>query len=149
EFGDAGRISLSPWHRRRCRRYVHCAGSYRRCALRAAQPRTVGHHGHMLARCSGASRPRRHFGHGCPGGEEIARASAASGGRIAVKATWAVLVFAMAWPTLAALGYFIGLASEAGSAGAGNIAFQTCYYGSKVVQFSLPVLWLGLWQGQK
>jgi len=66
-----------------------------------------------------------------------------------VKGTWAVLVFAMVWPTLAALGYFVGLASNDGAEAGANVAFLTVYVGSKIVQFSLPVLWLGIWQGQK
>ncbi|OAI50484.1 hypothetical protein AYO44_05665 [Planctomycetaceae bacterium SCGC AG-212-F19] len=60
-----------------------------------------------------------------------------------------VLLFAMLWPTVAAVGYFVGLASEEGTAGAPNAAFQACYTVSKVIQFALPVLWLGFWQGQK
>jgi membrane protease YdiL (CAAX protease family) len=66
-----------------------------------------------------------------------------------VNATAAVLLFAMLWPTVAAVGYFVGLASDEHSTGAGNVAFQAFYAGSKLIQFGLPVLWLGYWQGQK
>lgn len=66
-----------------------------------------------------------------------------------MNATAAVLLFAMLWPTVAAVGYFVGLASDEGTAGASNAAFQAFYAGSKVVQFALPIVWLGLWQGQK
>jgi membrane protease YdiL (CAAX protease family) len=66
-----------------------------------------------------------------------------------VNAAAAVLLFAMLWPTVAAVGYFVGLASEVGTAGAPNTAVQAFYAGSKVLQFALPVLWLGFWQGEK
>jgi uncharacterized protein len=66
-----------------------------------------------------------------------------------VRASWAVLLFAMTWPTVSALGYFVALASEGGRSAEPNLAFQLCYFGTKVVQFSLPIVWLGLIQGQK
>jgi membrane protease YdiL (CAAX protease family) len=65
-----------------------------------------------------------------------------------VKATWPVLIFAMVWPTLAAVIYFVGLASPVGESLGTNPWVQGFYGGSKLVQFTLPVLWLGLWQRQ-
>jgi membrane protease YdiL (CAAX protease family) len=55
----------------------------------------------------------------------------------------------MTWPTLSALGYFVALASQGGPSVEPNLASQICYFGTKAVQFSLPVVWLGLIQGQK
>lgn len=66
-----------------------------------------------------------------------------------MRASWAVLVFAMTWPTVSALGYFVALASQGGPSAEPNRAFQVCYYGTKAVQFSLPVVWLGLIQRRK
>jgi membrane protease YdiL (CAAX protease family) len=68
-----------------------------------------------------------------------------------VKGLLAVLVFAMVWPTAAAMIYFIGLASQpyvyrvAGP----NIWLQSFYAGSKVIQFALPVLWLAACQPER
>lgn len=66
-----------------------------------------------------------------------------------MRATWAVLLFAMTWPTLSALGYFVALASQGGPSAEPNLAFQVCYFGTKAVQFALPVVWLGLVQRRK
>ncbi len=66
-----------------------------------------------------------------------------------MRANWAVLLFAMTWPTLSALGYFVLLASQGGLSAEPNRAFQITYYATKAVQFSLPVVWLGLVQRQR
>jgi membrane protease YdiL (CAAX protease family) len=63
--------------------------------------------------------------------------------------TWVVLLLAMLGPTVAAQVYFVMLASTGQTPQEANPALQACYGGSKVVQFALPVLWLGWWQGQR
>jgi len=66
-----------------------------------------------------------------------------------VRGTWAVLALALAGPTVATFLYFVVLASPAELASKPNPWLQGFYTGSKVLQFSLPVLWLGWWQGQR
>src|SRR5262249_19737111 len=145
---DARGISFLARHWRRRGRDVNGSGSYRRGALWTAHSGVVSRHRYVLARCSGAGGAGGNPDDGRAGREKAAGPGAARGGG-AVKGTWAVLVFAMVWPTVAALGYFVGLASKEGADAGANIAFLTVYYGSKIVPFSLPVLWLGIWQGQK
>jgi CAAX protease family protein len=68
-----------------------------------------------------------------------------------VKGTWAVLLFAMTWPMFATFMYFVALASPSDHASGPNPWLQAFYSGSKVLQFSLPVLWIGFcrWHGQR
>jgi membrane protease YdiL (CAAX protease family) len=62
-----------------------------------------------------------------------------------VKSSWAIVLFALAWPTVGTSIYFLALASPSGQASGANVWLLSFYIGSKVLQFSLPVLWLGLW----
>ncbi len=66
-----------------------------------------------------------------------------------MKMNWAILLLAMLGPTVAAQVYFVMLASTGQTPADPNPALQACYGGSKVVQFALPVLWLGWWQGNR
>jgi membrane protease YdiL (CAAX protease family) len=61
-----------------------------------------------------------------------------------VKGSWPIVLFALVWPTLGTTMYFVVLASPQGEAPESNIALKAFYGFSKFVQFSLPVLWLGL-----
>jgi membrane protease YdiL (CAAX protease family) len=65
-----------------------------------------------------------------------------------VKGTWAILLFALVWPTIGTSIYFVALASSAGQAGGTNYWLLAFYISSKVLQFSLPLLWLVLWSRQ-
>jgi len=65
-----------------------------------------------------------------------------------VSRTWPVLLFAMTWPTVATLLYFVMLASPEAKAAGPNPLLQTAYAGTKVIQFALPVVWLGWWLRQ-
>lgn len=58
------------------------------------------------------------------------------------------MLFALAWPTVGTAIYFLALASPEGQASGPNVWLQSFYIGSKLLQFSLPVLWLGLWSRQ-
>jgi membrane protease YdiL (CAAX protease family) len=62
-----------------------------------------------------------------------------------VKGSWPIVLFALTWPTIGAAVYFVVLASPVGQAGGPNIWLRAFYASSKLLQFSLPVLWLGLW----
>jgi membrane protease YdiL (CAAX protease family) len=67
-----------------------------------------------------------------------------------VIARWAILAVAATLPTVAAVAYFVG--ADTGALGDGspvgpNLLFQATYFGAKVVEFFLPVLWFGLWGG--
>ncbi|MBL8797161.1 MAG: CPBP family intramembrane metalloprotease [Planctomycetia bacterium] len=66
-----------------------------------------------------------------------------------MRANWAILLLAMIGPTVAAQVYFVMLASTGQSPAEANAALQISYFGSKAVQFALPVVWLGWWQGQR
>lgn len=61
-----------------------------------------------------------------------------------MKRDWAALVFAMVFPTVMAWVYFVALGRPAGEGTEGNLALQGAYAGSKVLQFSFPVLWVGI-----
>jgi hypothetical protein len=59
------------------------------------------------------------------------------------RTTAVLLAFAMTFPTLMAWIYFKQLGASGGTA---NPLQQAAYFGSKVIQFALPVLWLWLLQ---
>jgi membrane protease YdiL (CAAX protease family) len=59
-----------------------------------------------------------------------------------VKGEGWVLAVAMTLPTAAAAGYFAGLGSDAVTQPAADPRLQTAYFGSKIVQFLIPVAWL-------
>jgi uncharacterized protein len=61
-----------------------------------------------------------------------------------VKAERWVLAVAMLLPTAAALLYFVGLSGNATDATKPSLLFQIAYYGSKTIQFLLPVAWLAV-----
>jgi membrane protease YdiL (CAAX protease family) len=62
---------------------------------------------------------------------------------VAVKAERWVLALAMVLPTAAAVFYFVVLPSDAATPRA-NPFMLAAYYGSKVVQFALPVVWVAI-----
>ena len=65
-----------------------------------------------------------------------------------MRRTWPVLLFAMTWPTVATLLYFVTLASPEAQAEGANPLLRAAYFGTKVIQFALPVVWLGWWCGE-
>jgi hypothetical protein len=54
----------------------------------------------------------------------------------------------MTWPSVAALLYFVLFAQAPSTAGGPSLGMQTVWTGCKIVQFALPVVWLGLCQRQ-
>ncbi len=61
-----------------------------------------------------------------------------------MKRKWAALVFALVFPTALAWEYFVALASPVSATPEANAALQGAYFASKIVQFTFPLLWIGL-----